>query len=350
MIKLLEDEIKYVNDLSYKWKYDEDDSRFSSLFDNSIITSNLQMHWKILTDYWVRFAEKGDEYSDKVVSLADEGNVYAVSAVAKIYLKKANWEEKRSIIEDYIDETIKAGIGYLALEYASILKNSEKDKSHYYFDIASKYGCDEAQNTMLFENVITEQEKTVDNKIKISHFSFASEIIEPGYLLNDLGSEFAEPIGISNMMEISVREVERCLEAECRMRGIPVLVSVTSLTSGGFMNTFFAMVEQNDASKGGGLLNKTVLRALKVSHPNPPQQYCDELFVFMNDGVRFFFIGSSKAFKEMNEYNTVLSGDFDRVGFISKMKFFTGGRPDEEAYNKEMSWHQAVYEAFNSLI
>ena len=52
----------------------------------------------------------------------------------------------------------------------------------------------------------------------------------------------------------------------------------------------------------------------------------------------------------MNDYENLKNGEMDRVGFIAKMKFFTGGTPNEERYVEELNWHYAVYELFQKLV
>ena len=350
MINLLNEEIERTNVVSYKWKYNEYDSQFSYLFDSNLVADS-RIKWNILTEYWITFYERGIRYKEKVIELAELGNVYAISAVVNKYLRNSGWKKDRGLIEKHIDKTIERGIGYLSLDYALALDDNEK-KRKYYLNKAAENGCIDAQNILLAmdDNINSKEKEHSPNKLRTSVFSFESELVNPGYLLSDLGSEYAESVNIPNMLNISVRDVERCLEAECKLQGIPALVLTSSLTAGGLMNTFMAKVAYDDASRGGGLLNKTVFRAVKISHPNPPQQYCDELIVFLNDGARFFFVGASKAFKEMNEYSTALNGDFDQIGLISKMKFFSGGKPDEDEYNAEILWHQAIYNAFLSII
>ena len=45
---------------------------------------------------------------------------------------------------------------------------------------------------------------------------------------------------------------------------------------------------------------KIEYKVVKISHPNPPQSYCDQLYIILDNGVRLFYVGESKAFKEMN--------------------------------------------------
>ena len=60
-----------------------------------------------------------------------------------------------------------------------------------------------------------------------------------------------------------------------------------------------------EVSRGFGIFKKTVFMAVEISHPNPPQSYCKQLYVIYEDG--FFFVGSSKAFSERNNFEAAMN-------------------------------------------
>lgn len=62
-----------------------------------------------------------------------------------------------------------------------------------------------------------------------------------------------------------------------------------------------------EVSRGFGIFKKTVFMAVEISPPNPPQSYCKQLYVIYEDGIRFFFVGSSKAFSERNNFKAAMN-------------------------------------------
>lgn len=62
-----------------------------------------------------------------------------------------------------------------------------------------------------------------------------------------------------------------------------------------------------EISNGFGIFKKAVLKAVEISNPNPPQSYCKQLYVICKEGIRFFFVGSSKAFSERNNFEAAMN-------------------------------------------
>lgn len=88
--------------------------------------------------------------------------------------------------------------------------------------------------------------------------------------------------------------------------------------------------------------------AVEISHPNPPQSYCKQLYVIYEDGIRFFFVGSSKAFSERNNFEAAMN---DTGGNLkAKARAFFGIAPDEKPFEQEMEWHNTIHVAFISLL
>lgn len=344
---MIDEELRKINNLSYKWKIDKEYSHFSRFYE---MDSNNDNMWNNNVSYWLKLFKKIPEMENRASEIADN-NMYANSAVA--YLLMGDKSTSSSLIEvkKYVDRAVIYGDSQLVYDYAIELLKQDDSLGNNYIETAAKLGNRNAQKMLSYhyENQDSE-DMFLDYKIKPAPYSQELEITGMGYLLDQLGQEYANPISIPFLQNVSVRQVERCLRRICADFNVPVSVSASSLVSGGFLNTINAKLSYNDASKGGGLLNKKVYRALRVEHPNPPQKYCEELIVFLPDGVKFFFIGGSRAFKEMNEYEKLKDGDFDNVGLFAKMRFFTGGTPDEEEYLNELRWHMSVYELFQKLL
>ena len=97
------------------------------------------------------------------------------------------------------------------------------------------------------------------------------------YIGSDLGQEFAEPVVFNDMSNVTPEVIIKNMKAICEENEIPACFDETEVVMGGFFK-------------------KVQFRAVEVSHPNPPQSYCSQLYVIYNDGIRFFFVGSSAAF------------------------------------------------------
>ena len=147
---------------------------------------------------------------------------------------------------------------------------------------------------------------------------------------NDLGEEFAEPIGFSDMSIVTPEIVISSMKEICEGNNIPASFRKVSL----------------ELSKG--FFNKTTFCAIEISHPNPPQSYCKQLYVICPDGMRFFFVGSSKAFSEKNNYEAAMNG----IGgnFKARVSSFFGVAPDTKPYELEMEWHNIIFTVFQSIL
>lgn len=148
--------------------------------------------------------------------------------------------------------------------------------------------------------------------------------------LDELGQEFAEPIGFRNTDNLVPEIIIENMKTVCENDEIPASFRVAEV----------------EISKG--IFNKATFKAVEISHPNPPQSYCNQLYILYPDGIRFFYVGSSKAFLEMNNYADAMAGRGG--GFKARLNAFAGIRPDEEPYEEEMKWHEAVYSVFLSLL
>lgn len=346
MFEYLESEVIKQNRNSLKWHIDEEDAFFSKYY-STYDVDTVEYREKCIS-YWKKMLCKNEDCA-RIVFEVSHRNKYARLAI--IYNLISNITEIDDLykIDPLVDITIKMGDSIIAYDYGIALLGMDEIRSEKYLKIAADMGYEKAIQVLANkDNSSMKDEKAL--YIRPTDFSFASEIVEQGYYLNELGEEYAEFVRILNMDSISVYEVKRCMEICCRSRNIPVSISLTSLTSGGLKNSIMAKIESGDVAKGGGLLNKKIYRALKISHPYPPQRYCDDLFVFTSDGVRFFFVGGSEAIKETNEYSDIMSGNFSRVRVMSRIKFFAGKKPDVEALDKEMQWHHDIFDSFCSLI
>ena len=233
MIELLEEEISYSNDLSYKWKNDNDNFCINRMIYDNIVESNPQRKWDILTDYWMRFYERGNDYRVLVIEQAEKGNVFAAGAIVKEYLSNPNCESKKDRIERFIDLTINESHGVLAYEYAKILKDDDKDKK-YYFDLAYKNGFNHDEEDSMINDFSGEYRK---DDMDDSSILYGEVSKTPGYYINNLGSEYADPVSVSNIDDRFISEVKKRLKLECITKDIPIVISYTTLTSGGFKNT-----------------------------------------------------------------------------------------------------------------
>lgn len=149
---------------------------------------------------------------------------------------------------------------------------------------------------------------------------------------HDLGEEFSEPISFSDMSNVTPEIIISNMEEICRENDIPALIRKSSL----------------EVSRGLGIFNKTVFKAVEISHPNPPQSYCKQLYVICGDGIRFFFVGSSKAFSERNNFEAAMN---DTGGNLkAKARAFFGIAPDEKPFEQEMEWHNTIHAVFISLL
>lgn len=169
------------------------------------------------------------------------------------------------------------------------------------------------------------------------------------YREEDLGTEFAEGIRFRDMSNITPEKIINDMREVCNAKGIPASFEEEVFLVGGAGSIVSALAYGQKPSLFKAL-SKKEYKAIKISHPNPPQSYCDQLYIIFNDCVRFFYVGESKAFKEKNEYEMAASGNGQGVGLKAKFSAFIGVRPDEEPYNREIEWHQSVYSVFESMV
>ncbi len=148
--------------------------------------------------------------------------------------------------------------------------------------------------------------------------------------MNDLGQEFVEPIGFNDMSNVTPEVIITNMEAVCSEHEIP------------------ARFRESSVEISRGLFNKSTFKAVEISHPNPPQSYCSQLYVLYPDGIRFFFVGSSKAFADRNNFEAAMNGTGGN--FKAKMRAIAGIAPDSEPYEQEMAWHETIYSVFQSLL
>lgn len=148
--------------------------------------------------------------------------------------------------------------------------------------------------------------------------------------LDDLGQEFAEPIAFNDMSSVTTDVIIANMKALCEENEIPASFCTSTV----------------EISRG--LFRKRTFNAVEIEHPNPPQNYCRQLYVLGGDSVHFFFVGNSHAFAEKNNYEAALNGTGGN--FKAKMRAIAGIAPDIEPYEAEMAWHEAIYSAFLALV
>ncbi len=148
--------------------------------------------------------------------------------------------------------------------------------------------------------------------------------------IKDLGQEFAEPISFNDMSNVTPEIIIDNMKSLCDENDIP------------------ASIRESSLEISMGLFNKATFKAVEIRHPDPPQSYCNQLYVIYPDGIRFFFVGSSKAFSDRNNYEEAVNGTGGNLK--AKMRAMVGVPPDAEPYEQEMAWHEAVYSVFQSLL
>lgn len=148
--------------------------------------------------------------------------------------------------------------------------------------------------------------------------------------MDDLSLEFIEPMGFNDMSNVTSEIIISNMKAICDENKIP------------------AHFRESSVEISEGLFNKATFKAIEISHPNPPQSYCKQLYVLYPTGIRFFFVGSSQAFSEHNNYEAALNGSGGNLK--AKIRAMAGIEPNPEQYELEMSWHEAIYSVFQSLV
>lgn len=148
--------------------------------------------------------------------------------------------------------------------------------------------------------------------------------------VDDLGQEFAEPMGFRDMSNVTPEVVIRNMKKICNEKNIP------------------ASIRESSVEISMGLFNKATFEAVEIRHPDPPRKYCEQLYVFFPQGIRFFYVGRSDNFAEQNNYIDAMNGSGG--GFKAHLQAWSGVAPDLEPYEREMSWHESVYSAFCLMV
>lgn len=148
--------------------------------------------------------------------------------------------------------------------------------------------------------------------------------------MDDLGEEFAEPMGFRNMSSVTPEVIIQHMRTVCDENDIP------------------ASIRKSSVEVSQGLFCKATFDAVEIRHPDPPRRYCEQLYVICPEGIRFFYVGGSDNFAEQNNYINALNGRGG--GFKAQLQAWSGVAPDLEPYQLEMSWHESVYSAFCSLV
>ena len=148
--------------------------------------------------------------------------------------------------------------------------------------------------------------------------------------MHDLGQEISDPMGCNDMSNVTPEVIIGNMKALCDENEIPAVFSESSI----------------EISEG--IFRKNEYKAIKISHPNPPQRYCDQLYIILPEGIRFFFVGASDAFSTVNNYQAAVDGTGGNIK--AKLHAIAGIQPDMEPYEAEMEWHQTILAVFNSLV
>ncbi|MGN0496371.1 MAG: hypothetical protein ACI4GW_09125 [Lachnospiraceae bacterium] len=148
--------------------------------------------------------------------------------------------------------------------------------------------------------------------------------------VRDLGEEFADPIKFNDMSNVTPEIIINNMRDICNK------------------NKIMANFREVSVEVTFGLFDKSVFKAIEISHPAPPQSYCRQLYIIIPGGMRFFFVGYSKAFSDRNDYEEAMSG---RGGtFKARIQAFAGITPDLDLYELEMSWHESIFSVFRLLL
>lgn len=106
-----------------------------------------------------------------------------------------------------------------------------------------------------------------------------------------------------------------------QINGIPAKVTLTSIHS-------------------GGLVFGKDYPCIMVSHPSPPQQYFDMLFIVNGDVITFQYWGNSKANYDMNKKAQLESeGKLIRASLV---------RTDPLALQTEKVWNDEILKVYDS--
>lgn len=148
--------------------------------------------------------------------------------------------------------------------------------------------------------------------------------------LQDLGEEFADPIDITNFGDVTPETIISMMRIACEENDIP------------------AELNKRTIEISAGLFRKQENVAVEISHPNPPQSYCKQLYIFFGGCIRGFFVGSSAAFSEINNYEAAVNGTGG--SWRAQLHAIAGIEPNMEQYEQEIQWHQTIYTTLLSLL
>lgn len=162
-----------------------------------------------------------------------------------------------------------------------------------------------------------------------------------------LGQQFAEKLSISYLPYLTLTQIIDFLDSAYKKAGVEALFLKAKFVSGGVRNAVTAKLFTGESWRYGSILNKQEYRAIHVSSCN--EGYCNQLWIMDGSDIYFFFVGESKAFYEVNQYEAINNGKYDEANFLTKIKSFVGVGPDMDRYNKEIQWHSDVYGLFCAL-
>lgn len=162
-----------------------------------------------------------------------------------------------------------------------------------------------------------------------------------------LGQQFAEPLCLPHLPYLTLLQMIDFLDKTYKELGVNAMFSKAHYVTGGVQNAMAAKILTGDSWSYGGMLNKQEYRAILVS--SGYGDYCKQLWILDGQKINFYFVGQSKSFGEVNQYEAIHNGEYDKASFLTKMKSFVGVGPDMERYNKEIQWHSNVLSLFCAL-
>jgi hypothetical protein len=363
MFSLLKDEIEKAQENSLKYEIDGIDVSLANnyIFDKAA-ENEAELH-SYYVEYWVSFLNSPNYYQnfDILIKKSKSGDKYASAALAALYFYVFTVKDYDTGMQ-YLDMAIQQGCGYAAYMFAvhilidpnaAELKNRNLDV--YYMEKAAELNCNAAiEHLEEYKN--NKQAESV-NEFRISNLRMSStqytyENFEDNYDMMYLGNEFCDAVDIPGLTYLSVNQFTGILSKAAKKYSIPASFTAVNLTKGGLGNYLKAKIAFNDTSRAGLIYDKQIFRAIRVSHPNPPQQYSNQLWVFNGNTIKFFFAGGSDNFKEKNEVEMIRNGETEGLSLKGKLMAFTGILPADknENFNKEMEWHEKVLGMFMSML
>lgn len=138
--------------------------------------------------------------------------------------------------------------------------------------------------------------------------------------------EVMPSIKFTNTDDLTAENIAMHLEQEFQMRNIPAKI-------------------QTDRIQSGRRLLGSWHPCVKISHPNPPQAYFDQLIIINGNILNFQFWGYSKANYKKNKKQ-----ELSNSGTLSGMIRGALVSDDDMAFQTEMAWHEDIAEAIKSCI